>query len=344
MKRKITIRDVAKHAGVSPASVSYVVNGVPKVSEKTKNKIMMAIEELNYRPDFTAVSLSKKQSKLIGIMKIWNEDALLPVLQSNPYYNEFISGIESVTRKYGYDILLTGIESAEDSEAWVHKRNLDGLVLMGSFPAVVQNLAVTADIPIVLVDYYEKNSSSFHTINIADEEGGYAATKHLLELGHRDVAVALTNIQKSPVDYQRFLGYKRALAEFHIPFKEELVFNSNSHLFQASIETGNDILNSGEKISAVFSTSDTLSLGIMRTLTSRGLVIPKDLSIVGFDDLSVSQYLTPSLSTVRQDIFKKGQITAKMIFRAMESEQVQPLKEILPVELVVRESSSAYAI
>ncbi|MFY4773652.1 LacI family DNA-binding transcriptional regulator [Metabacillus sp. RGM 3146] len=341
MKRKITIRDVAKHAGVSPASVSYAVNGKKKVSAETKQKILKAIQELNYRPDFTAVSLSSKKSKLIGIMKIWNEDSLLPVLQSNPYYNEFISGIESVTRTHGYDILLTGIENAEESEEWVHKRNLDGLVLMGSFPSVVQNLAETADIPIVLVDYYEGVSGNFHTMNIADEEGGYLATKHLLELGHTCIAMALTNISKSPVDHQRFLGYKRALKEFGVPFRESLVFDSVSNFFQSSLEAGNDILRSKQNITAVFSTSDTLSLGIMRTLSSNGMKIPEDFSIVGFDDLSVSQYLTPSLSTVRQDIFKKGQLTATMIFKAMEQGNSEPLKETLPVELIIRESSVA---
>ncbi|AZB42684.1 LacI family transcriptional regulator [Bacillus sp. FJAT-42376] len=342
MKKKVTIKDVARHAGVSSAAVSYVLNGKNKVSEETKEKIKRSIEELNYLPDLTAISLSKKQSKLIGLLKILSRDSLLPVFQTNLYYNEFISGVESVARGYGYDILLAGISAADECSQWVQRRNLDGLIVMNASGAIVEELARNISIPIVLVDAYDVPEGSYHRMNIDDEEGGYLAAEHLLSLGHTSIAMAVAAAENSPVDEQRIAGYKRALKKYSIPFKPSLIFESGDSTLESSLETGRQIMNSEEPVTAVFATSDILCLGIMRQYASAGKKIPDDLSIVGFDDLNVSQYLSPSLTTVRQDILAKGIQSSEMIFSALFQNSPGTFKKVLPVELAVRESTVAY--
>ncbi|MBS2968713.1 LacI family DNA-binding transcriptional regulator [Metabacillus sp. KIGAM252] len=339
MKKKVTIKDVAKHAGVSSAAVSYVLNGKNKVSGETKEKIRRSIEELHYLPDLTAISLSKKQSKLIGLLKILNQDSLLPVFQTNLYYNEFISGVESVARGYGYDILLAGIGVADECSQWVQRRNLDGLIVMNASGSIAEELARHIAIPIVLVDTYDVPEGSYHTMNIDDEEGGYQATAHLLSLGHTSIAMVVAEAKNSPVDEQRLKGYKRALKEFGIPFKQELIFESGNSTLEASLDAGQSILDSSEPITAVFATSDIVCLGIMRRFASMGKKIPQDFSIVGFDDLNVSQYLSPSLTTVRQDILAKGIQSSEMIFSALFQKEQGLTKKVLPVELAVREST-----
>ncbi|MTH53047.1 LacI family DNA-binding transcriptional regulator [Bacillus mangrovi] len=342
MKRKVTIKDVARHAGVSSASVSYVLNGKNKVSASTKEKIKRAIDELQYMPDLTAISLSKKQSKLIGLLKILSHDSTLPVFQNNLYYNEFISGVESVARGHGYDILLAGISSADECSQWVQRRNLDGLIVMNASGPVAEELAKDIAIPMVLVDGYDIQAESCHKLNIDDERGGYLATNHLLSLGHTVIAMAVGAAADSPVDEQRIKGYKKALSEYGVPFKAGLIFESGDSTLESSLHTGRMILESGEPVTAIFATSDALCLGIMRVFASAGRRVPEDLSITGFDDLNVSQYLTPSLTTISQDILKKGTKTAEMIFSALFGCGKEIQAEVLPVELAVRESTAEY--
>ncbi|RBW67549.1 LacI family DNA-binding transcriptional regulator [Bacillus taeanensis] len=344
MSKKTTIRDVAKYADVSPATVSYVLNGVKKVSEETKLRVLQAIGELNYYPDFTAISLSKRKSNLIGIVFSLIDNSFAEVMRENPYYNEMISGIEIVARKKNFDILITGIGNIEEYRSWVKKRNLDGLLFLGLFPPKLYNEMKKIDIPIVLIDTYEEYTNVYKNVNINDELGGYLATKHLVDLGHRNIAFVATNIKVSLVDERRFQGYKRALNEAKIPFNNNLFFETllnfeGAITFESGYKIGEQILESRENITAIVTISDIYAIGIINALQKHGKRVPEDYSVVGFDDISMCNYILPSLTTVKQDIFNKGEEAAKMLIDAIEIPSSKPKSIELPVKLIVRDST-----
>ncbi|MBM7702208.1 LacI family DNA-binding transcriptional regulator [Metabacillus iocasae] len=340
MNQKITIRDVAKYAGVSPATVSYVLNGVKKVSDETKYRVLEAVKELNYQPNFTAISLSKRKSNMIGVMLPLVDDSLATIFKENHYYSEVISGIEYVSRKNGYDILISGAGNPEDCKNWITKRNLDGLLFLGTFSENLYKEMKTLSTPIVLIDTYEEYAKHYHNIHVDDELGGYLATKHLLQLGHRSIGFVAHRLTNSPVDTKRFIGYNKALAEANISVNQELIFEGHDSSFENGYRMGEKVLALGDKLTAVFATSDILALGIMKALNEHGKQVPHDYSIVGFDDLTISNYSTPSLTTVRQDVFKKGVVSAETLIQAIEG-KIQTLARIhLPVEIVKRDSTS----
>ncbi|MDG5753710.1 LacI family DNA-binding transcriptional regulator [Ectobacillus antri] len=335
MKKKVTIRDVAKHAGVSVASVSYVVNGIQKVSEETKERVQQAIAELGYQPNFAAVSLSKNRSYMIGVVMPLIEDTLAPIFKENSYYSEFISGIEYVARKNGYDFLITGVNKAEECKNWIAKRNLDGIIFLGMFPEHLHEEMKALSIPILLIDAYEEYADHFHTIRIADEEGGFLAGQHLLQKGHTKIAY-VAHSENSPVDARRYIGYQRALYRGNV--KEALHLTAKYSTFKEGYKIGEKL--SSSDVTAVFASSDLVALGIMKALQDRGKKVPTDIAVVGFDDLTVSSYTSPELSTVRQDVFHKGSLSAQTLIDVI-TDRPQETKHIeLPVELVVRESSN----
>jgi LacI family transcriptional regulator len=340
MKRKITIREVAKYAGVSVASVSNVINGIDKTSEVTKEKILKAISEIGYQPDFTARSLAKGKSNLIGIMLPISEegDEASLLLKNNPFFSEFISGIEYISRRRGYDVLITGIEKDQRCKEWIDKRNLDGIILLGMHPEAFFNEMQGMKLPIVLIDAYEEYNTMFHRITIDDELGGYIATKHLIDLGHRNIALATGSINNSGVNYKRFEGYKRALQETQIDFDRKIVFED--HLtYEGGYEMGKKILQLGAEITAVFAVADIVAFGVIKSFMNHGKNVPADYSIIGFDDIKLCEYMSPGLTTVRQDITKKGIAAAEAIFNDIEAGVISNENILMPIELIIREST-----
>jgi LacI family transcriptional regulator len=339
MKRKITIREVAKYAGVSVASVSNVINGIDKTSEVTKEKILKAIDEIGYQPDFTARSLAKGKSNLIGIMLPISEegDEASLLLKNNPFFSEFISGIEYISRRRGYDVLITGIEKDQKCKEWIDKRNLDGIILLGMHPEAFFNEMQGMKLPIVLIDAYEEYNTMFHRIAIDDELGGYIATKHLIDLGHRNIALATGSINNSGVNYKRFEGYKRALQEAGIGFDRKVVLEDHLN-YESGYKMGKKIQQLKE-ITAVFAVADILAFGVIKSLKDSGKNVPEEYSVVGFDDIKLCEYMSPGLTTVRLDITKKGIAAAEAIFNDIEEGIVSNENILMPIELIIREST-----
>jgi LacI family transcriptional regulator len=339
MNQKITIRDVAKHAGVSSATVSYVLNGVKKVSEETKERVLLAIEQLNYQPDFTAISLSKRKSKMLGVIMPLVGDSLAPIFKENHYYSELLSGVEYVCRKNGYDFLISGISRPEECKNWVMKRNLDALIILGKFPLKVFEEMKTLTIPLVFIDSFEDYADFYHNIRIDDELGGYLGTKHLIDLGHTNISFLPNGRIDCDVDGQRYQGFKRALSEANIDFKPNMIIEGRINTFENGYQFGKEIAKN-QQMTAIFTSSDITALGIMKSLNDHGKNVPEDISIVGFDDLMISRYSSPSLTTIRQDVFHKGALSAETSIEAIENKNIEPKQIMLPVELVIRGSTT----
>lgn len=339
MKQKVTIRDVAKYAGVSPATVSYVINGVNKVSAETIERVTEAIKELNYQPDFTAISLSKRKSNMIGVMIPSEDDSLAAIFKGNHYYSELISGIEYEARNRGYDFLISGKRNPQDCKNWAIKRNLDGLIFLNSFSDKLYNAMKTLSVPINLIDIYENSAAQYTHIRIDEEQGGKLAAQHLLSLGHKSIGFVATEV-KGAVNRKRLLGFQQALGEAGIELEDANIFKTEANTFESGYQTGLEISRSDKNITAIFTTADILALGVIKGLREEGKSVPGDCSVVGFDDLIISTYASPSLTTIRQDVYHKGVLSAKTLIDAIELQETKPLTITLPVELVIRESTA----
>jgi len=335
--KRVTVKDIAKAVGVSQAVVSYVLNGKEyKVSKETVSKVKAAIKELNYIPNLTARSLVKNKSQLVGVIIPQTEETA-QLLLTNPFYSEIIGGIESKLRESGYHMLLSGVDKGKSYLDTSVQRNLDGAIIMGIYQEQFYDELKQAQIPIVLIDSYISDNY-FYRVGIDDEYGGYLATKYLIEHGHRDIALVTGSIKKDGVIEKRFLGYKRALREEGIFYNPDYVFEGWVS-YEYGYIAGKTIAQKYKNVSAVFACADLMALGAIRSLTENGLNIPEDISVIGFDNISVLKYSLPPLTTVGQDIVAKGIKAAEVLIDLIEGREHSESKEkTLPLRIVERET------
>ncbi len=334
--KKVTINDIAKFTGVTPATVSYVINGKhSKVSAGTIERVKAAMLELNYVPNISARTLVNNESKLIGFFVPYSENRQDGLL-SNPFYSQIISGIESVCRNRGFHLIISGIDKKEDYSDIPTKRNLDGLVLLGVLERKLLDELEKLNIPIILIDSYIKGEGMC-TIAIDDEQGGYMATCHLIQKGHQKIAIVNGEIIKNGVTERRFRGYQKAMMEYGL-YDPKLVFE-DSVSFEFGYEAGSRIIEQHPDITAVFATADILAFGIVKAVYDHGRIIPDNLSIVGFDDVIFASMMQAPLTTIHQDIYLKGIRAAEMLIDSIEGKNKMCGENVvLPISLIERKS------
>lgn len=332
---RATLKDVAQLAGVSTAAVSYALSGKRPISEETKRRIQAAVEQLDYVPDLNARGLSMRDSKLIGVVIPQTEPGDRLMFQ-NSFYSEVLGSIEYYARQNGYHILISATDANESYLALAMKRNLDGIIVIGMYPDEFYQEMKKTKIPIVLIDSY-CNDHYYHNIRIDDAYGSYLAARYLLENGHREIAFFVGQLKESGVMKKRLLGYQQALQEFEVPYREEYVFEGQVD-YESGITLANRLLQSQLPVTGIVAAADILAIGVMKGLYENGKKIPEDYSIVGFDDAEVSRYLTPGLTTVRQQISLKGQRAVELLLKHIEDPALPKQEEILPLQLVQRES------
>lgn len=329
------LTDVAQLAGVSSATVSYVLNGKRTISKKTKDKVFDAVKKLDYVPDFNARGLSMKDSKLIGVVVPQTEPGDRLMFQ-NSFYSEVLGSIEYYARFKGYHVIISATDANESYLTLAKKRNLDGIIVIGMYPDEFYKQMKKTQIPIVLIDSY-CDDHYYHNIRIDDAYGSYIATKHMLDNGHKDIAFFCGQIKDNGVMKKRLAGYKQALKEFNVPFKQSLVFEGQID-YESGISLVNRMLKSKVKTTGIIAAADILAIGIMKGLYDKGFKIPDDYSIIGFDGLEVSKYVTPGLTTVKQQISLKGQKAVDLLLKHIEDPHLTKQEEILPLELIERGS------
>ncbi|MCX8068574.1 MAG: LacI family transcriptional regulator [Anaerolineae bacterium] len=340
MPDRPTSRDVARLAGVSRTTVSLVLNNVPDVhiSPETRQRVLEAARQLNYYPDASARRLVSGKTRTIAL--VWHRgpdqtyrDAFLPGL---------LQGVSRAAHHYGYYVLFRPIEPDEPDDAWVELargRHTDGLILSGprsddialldlhreGFPLVLHGQFPGADIPSVDVD---------------NERGAMTALRHLLALGHRRIGMITNAPLAYTASHQRLTGYRRALEEAGIAFEEALVRYGNFDE-ESGRRAMESLLALEERPTAVFVASDMVAVGALRALREHGLRVPEDMALVGFDDIAVSRYLTPALTTVHVPAFGLGWSAAELLIRIVEGDIPNETQVRLETELVVRESCGA---
>ncbi len=332
---KTTLKDVAQRAGVSPATVSYVLNGKRTISESTRQRVMDAVRELDYVPDLNARGLSMRDSKLIGVVVPQTEPGDRLMFQ-NSFYSEVLGSIEYYARQEGYHILISATDANESYLTLAKQRNLDGIIVIGMYPSDFYRQMKKTQIPIVLVDSY-CNDYYYHNVRIDDAYGSYLATQYLLRCGHRSIAFFVGQMCENGVMKKRLVGYQRALEEFSVDYREEYVFEGQID-YENGVLLSRKLLDSGLPVTAVVAAADILAIGAMKGFYEAGVKIPEDISIIGFDDLEISQYLTPGLTTVRQQISLKGQKAVELLLRHIAEPNLTKQEVILPLQLIERGS------
>ena len=332
---RATLRDVAQLAGVSTATVSYALSGKRTISEETTERINNAIEQLDYVPDLNARSLSMRDSKLIGVVVPQTEPGERLMFQ-NSFYSEVLGSIEYYARLQGYHILISATDANESYLTLAKKRNLDGIIVIGMYPDEFYQQMKKTQIPIVLIDSY-CNDHYYHNIRIDDAYGTYLATKYMLDNGHKDIAFFSGQLKENGVMKKRLLGYQQALEEFGIAYRSEYVFEGQID-YASGIELANELMKSGLHATGIVAAADILAIGAVKGLFDAGKQVPSDYSIIGFDDVEMAQYMTPGLTTIRQQISLKGQKAVELLLKHIEDLDLPKQEEILPLQLVVRGS------
>ena len=332
---RATLKDVARRAGVTTATVSYALSGKRPISEATKQRVMAAIAELDYVPDLNARGLSMRDSKLIGVVVPQTEPGERLMFQ-NSFYSEVLGSIEYYARQQGYHILISATDANESYLTLAKKRNLDGIIVIGMYPDEFYQQMKKTQIPIVLIDSY-CNDHYYHNIRIDDAYGSYLATRYMLECGHTEIAFFAGQIKENGVMKKRLLGYQQALEEFHVPFQEAYIFEGQID-YASGIALANRLLDAGLPVTGVVAAADILAIGAAKGFFERGKRVPDDYSLIGFDDVEISRYLTPGLTTVHQQISLKGQKAVELLLKHIEDPSLPKQEEILPLQLVVRGS------
>lgn len=333
-----SLREVAKFSNVSTATVSRVINNDPKVSAKTKQRVEAVIQQLNYLPNRVAQRLrsSHRKAKLIGLV--------IPDIQ-NPFYVDVVRGIEEFSYQNGFAVMIGNFGQDENREQLyldlLQSENVDGFIVA---PALqrddkVREL-VNKDFPLVCIDRELHNSDS-DVVRVDNAQGAYNAIEHLLRLGHRRIGVISGNLSiQTYID--RLEGYKRALAEYNIEFDPELVYVKGSD-FVSGVELTNEILDLDKAVrpTAIFTANNLITLGSLEAIHKRGIRIPEDISIVGFDDMYWSSSLNPPLTAVFQPGFEIGRMAADLLNQRILNPQKPKENIVMKTKLMIRRSTSA---
>lgn len=333
----VTIEDIAKEAGVSATTVSNVIHGrTNKVSGNTVNLINEIIRRRGYVPNLSARAMKTRSSKVVALINHL-ESRDQEKFMSDPFFMDLTSAVEKALRERGYFLMIRAISESEDLLAFLRNWNVEGVFMPGLFQdePFYQTLH-DLNMPVVLTDSYVSDLGNMVNIGLQDFEGARLATEHLVQNGHKRIVFAGPKVRAGGVVEQRLLGYKQALADGGVPFDPALVYECEFSTTKM-MELGG-ALAKREDISAILATADILAAGIMSGLQQAGRMVPRDISIVGFDDINWSRMTMPMLTTVHQDAVKKGRMAAECMIRLLEGERITTHNQILPVQLVKRHS------
>lgn len=332
----VTLKDIAAEAGVSLMTVSNVVNGNhDKVSAGTIERVRAIVDRRGYVTNASARSLAAKSSRLIGLLVPSSEHDILVL---SPHNVAVFGFLERQLRDRGYHLLFRGVSEKAEVDVALRSWNLDGAVVLGFLDEEVDDFRPTEGTPILALDSYSPNPRTTG-VRSDDHEGGRLAAAHLLSLGHRRIAFASPAFSDVGLVRQRFEGFLQAHADAGVAWDpaDQIAVDPT---WEFGVEAGRSLATSHPAVTAVFATADILAVGFLEGIRQSGRSVPGDVSVVGFDDIDVAHYVTPKLTTVRQDVAAKGSIAASMLLDEVQGGGAPGEPVVIPVELVVRESTA----
>jgi len=327
-----TLNDVAARAGVSKATASRVLNGNVSVAPETRDRVLTAMAELDYTPSTSARRLSFGRTLTISVVTTF---------LTRPQAAERLRGVDAVLSDSEFDLVIYNVESIEKRDQYLRAlavaQRTDGLLVI-SLPLrdVDSERLASAAIPVVVIDAHAPAVEGLPHVVGDDIGGGEAAARHLLELGHRRIAFVGDEFD-NPFGFtssrHRYIGYERALAAAGLAVEPQLVALGAHSRYEAR-ELAGRLLSLDGRPTAVFAASDTQALGVISAAHGAGLRVPDDLSVVGYDDIEMAEYL--GLTTIRQQLFESGRLGAELLIREIGSRSPVPPSIVLPPKVVVR--------
>jgi len=329
----VSIKEIAKQAGVSTATVSRVLNGSDKVHQKTVERVLKVVDEMDYRLDHVARRMRVKSTDSLVF-------GLIITDIGNPFFSNVAKGVEEVAYKNKFVIMICNTNEDPEKEKLffnsMRSEKVSGVIIVPTAGnnSFFKEIADT-NFPLVTIDRKIKELS-VDTVSIDNKEGGYLATKHLIESGHKRIGI-VKGIKGLNNAEDRFNGYKKALEEAGIPISEELI------TYGDFVETGGrkamkNLLSLDQPPSAVFSTNNLMTLGCIKEIYRRRISIPDEIALVGFDDSTWAEALIPPLTTIRQPGYEIGVNAAELLINRLNNPDASIKYVVLNPQLVVRES------
>lgn len=329
MSRRLTIHDVARAAGVSVATVSKAINGRDGVSASTLEHVHEVVERLGYESSLVATSMRRRRTDVIGVL----------VAEFEPFAVQLLQGVSAALQGTRFDVLAyAGSVSAGEHLGWERRSlsRLGGTLIDGAILVTPTTTPAQASVPIVAIDP-SAGPDGPASVSVRNEEGAFAATSHLVSLGHRRIAHLRGRVDLESA-HLREKGYRRALEESGIPFDPALVVDGG-YRAAASTAGANALLDLPAPPTAAFAANDLSAIEMIRVATERGLRVPEDLSVVGFDDVPEAAAHTPQLTTVRQPLTAMGTAAVRLLLAMLDGGPQEHVR--MPAELIVRSSTAA---
>ena len=328
------IREVARLAGVSVATVSRTLTSPERVLPQTRDRVNAAVEQAGYRPNLMAVQFRSRRTGNLVI--------LVPTI-ANTFFARVISGAQKAAQAAGYRLLLCDTQGREELERQfadlVHAHQADGVIQLRAYDPF-EHSSPGADLPPIVNACEVDREGRFPTISLDNFAAAKAMTQHLLALGHRRIGL-IKGSKGSPLTRERLAGYEAALHEAGVPFDEALVCHGNFSL-DAGFAGAATMLALAQRPSALFCENDEMAIGALKRLKQEGLRVPQDISVVGFDDIPMAAYCDPPLTTIAQPAETFGEKAVEMLIALIEKRPLPARHIVLPFELTPRSSAARW--
>jgi DNA-binding LacI/PurR family transcriptional regulator len=329
-----TVKDVARRANVSTATVSRIINNQDTVSPEIRERVLTAIQELDYRPSRVARRLRTNSTFVIGLV--------ISDIQ-NSFYTSLTRGVEDVASANGYSLLLCNTDEDPHRERKylevMHEENVAGIILASATENEHEVKLINAGIPVVALDRVITDVA-VDTVLVDNTAGARQAVEHLMARGHRRIG-AILGERPITSSIERLAGYEEALRNSGLSVDPDLIRRADLRQVDDSTRCAAELLDLPERPSALFTGNSLITLGALRAINAAGLRIPRDVALVAFDDIPWGEWLDPPLTAIRQPTYRLGQTAAEMLL-ARIAEPGRPVAQVrLPAELIVRASSGA---
>lgn len=320
-----TIKDISRIAGVGVSTVSRVLNNHPDVKPETRKKVLGIIDEFNYIPNNSARNLKRNTSNNIGVL-VKGID--------NPFFSKMIKSIEEKIDGKGYSMILhyhdTNHDECHDdfdvAVELIKEKKLKGLLCLGGdFYNLSEEKIKNIDIPLVFTSInigVDMNKKLFSSVVIENEKAAYNAVDYICKLGHKNIGIITTGMQEGSTGRMRFEGYRKALKDNNIDYSKEFV-EIGEYTFESGFDFMNKLLDKNLNTTAVFVSTDLMAIGAAKAILSRGLRIPEDISVIGFDGIDYAKFFHPSLTTVRQPAEDMGEKSVDILFDLIKNNKKQ---------------------
>ncbi len=335
MRKRITISDIAHRANVSKMTVSRVLSGKGHVAPETAKRIKEIISEMGYQPNLIARSLSSKRSMIIGIIVPKTESIFM-----DEYIAQVLSGVMTIIKDNDYRIMLFPVDlDREQDSLYVDTTNsnmIDGLLLLKTkmndpkLPTLLKS-----KLPFVLINH-KKFGRDYNFIDTHNKQGAKIAVHYLYDRGYRKIAFVAGSMNETN-GKDRLKGFQEAMAEVGLKYPEEYIVYGDFKKEKAYHEVGK-LLTLKERPTAIFCSDDYMAIAAMQRIKEAGLEIPKDIAVIGFDNIELSRYVQPALTTIQQPLYELGVSAIKLLLNLITGKQKAPVHKFLNVKLIERQS------